>query len=171
VVQLQASQGIRALATGLPTAVDHPDDLDARGETLFGAYLAGAVLAVAGTALHHKLCHVLGGTFGLVHGDVNAVVLPHVVAYNAEAAPEAVATIAAQLDDGGGDAAVGLRALAERIGAPTSLATIGMPADGLDLAAERTVAETGDSNPRRPDVGSVRQLLQRAFDGDAPGPQ
>ena len=89
IVALQAVEGVRALAGALPAAVEHPDDLDARGRALYGAYLAGAVLAVAGTALHHKLCHVLGGTFGLVHGDVNAVVLPHVVAYNAEAAPEA----------------------------------------------------------------------------------
>jgi maleylacetate reductase len=150
--------------------VEHPDDLDARGRALYGAYLAGAVLAVAGTALHHKLCHVLGGTFGLVHGDVNAVVLPHVVAYNAEAAPEAMNAVATALGAGPGEAATALRTLAERIGAPTSLAGLGMPADGLDLAAERAVAETGATNPRAPDVASLRILLQRAFDGEPPTP-
>ncbi|MGH9260479.1 MAG: hypothetical protein ACRD08_11370, partial [Acidimicrobiales bacterium] len=126
-------------------------------------------LAVAGTALHHKLCHVLGGTFDLVHGDVNAVVLPHVVAYNATAAPAAVATIAGALHARDGvDAATALWHLASRVGAPPSLAALGMPADGLDLAAERGVAETGATNPRRPDVASVRALLQRAFDGAPP---
>jgi len=168
IVGLQAGEGVRALAGALPEAVDHPDDLDARGRALYGAYLAGAVLAVAGTALHHKLCHVLGGTFGLVHGDVNAVVLPHVVAYNAAAAPEPMAAVAAALGAAPGEEAVALRALAERIGAPTSLAAIGMPADGLDVAAERAVADTGTTNPRPPDVGSLRALLQRAFDGAPP---
>jgi maleylacetate reductase len=169
VVQLHAGAGLAVLAGALPSAVERPDDLAARGRMLYGAYLAGAALAVAGTALHHKLCHVLGGTFDLVHGDVNAVVLPHVVAYNAAAAPDAVATIAAALDArDGDDAATALWHLASRVGAPPSLAALGMPADGLDLAAERGVAETGATNPRRPDVASVRALLQRAFDGSPP---
>lgn len=170
IVGLQAVEGVRALAGALPAAVEHPDDLDARSRAQYGAYLAGAVLAVAGTALHHKLCHVLGGTFGLVHGDVNAVVLPHVVAYNAEAAPEAMAAVAVGLDAPPGGAAPALRTLAERIGAPTSLDALGMPADGLDLAAERAVADTGTTNPRPPDVASLRALLQRAFDGAPPAP-
>jgi maleylacetate reductase len=170
IVALQAVEGVRALAGALPAAVEHPDDLDARGRALYGAYLAGAVLAVAGTALHHKLCHVLGGTFGLVHGDVNAVVLPHVVAYNAAAAPEAIAAVAGALDVRPDEAAAALRSLAERIGAPTSLAALGMPTDGLDLAAERGVVETGSTNPRPPDVASLRALLQRAFEGAPPTP-
>jgi maleylacetate reductase len=168
IVSLQAVEGVRALATALPPAVQHPEDLDARGGALYGAYLAGAVLAVAGTALHHKLCHVLGGTFGLVHGDVNAVVLPHVVAYNAAAAPGPMTAVAVALGAPPGEAAAALRALAERIGAPTSLAALGMPADGLDLAAERAMADTGTTNPRPPDVASLRALLRRAFDGAPP---
>jgi maleylacetate reductase len=170
IVGLQAVEGVRALAGALPVAVERPDDLDGRGRALYGAYLAGAVLAVAGTALHHKLCHVLGGTFGLVHGDVNAVVLPHVVAYNAEAAPEAMAGVAVGLEVASGKEATALRSLAERLGAPTSLAALGMPADGLDEAAERAVADTGTTNPRPPDVVSLRALLQRAFDGAPPAP-
>ena len=170
IVGLQAVEGVRALTGALPVAVEHPDDLDGRGRALYGAYLAGAVLAVAGTALHHKLCHVLGGTFGLVHGDVNAVVLPHVVAYNAEAAPEAMAGVAVGLEVAQGEEAAALRSLAERLGAPISLAALGMPADGLDEAAERAVADTGTTNPRPPDVVSLRALLQRAFDGAPPAP-
>src|SRR5919106_569351 len=133
--------------------------------------LAGTAFAVAGTALHHKLCHVLGGSFGLVHGDVNAVVLPHVVAYNADAAPDAMAAIASALgaaDGQAGQAAGELYDLAHRVGAPTSLAALGMPADRLDAAAERAVAETGTTNPRPPDTASLRALLQRAFDGAPP---
>jgi alcohol dehydrogenase class IV len=177
VLGLHALEGIRALASGLPRAVLDPDDLDARTTTLYGAYLAGVALAGAGTALHHKLCHVLGGTFGLVHGECNAVVLPHVVAYNCDQAPHAMAEVASALSDAGvgrgttaPDAAVALHDLADRLGAPTSLRAIGMPEAGLDRAAELAVAETGTGNPRVPDVASLRALLQRAFDGEAPAP-
>lgn len=175
VIQLCAEDGIRALASALPRAVDRPGDIDARSDALYGAYLAGVSLAVAGTALHHKLCHVIGGTYDLVHGELNAVVLPHVVAYNARAAPDAIRRVAAALAAAGagrgstaGDAAAALHDLALRLGAPTSLAAIGMPAEGLDDAAERGVIETGATNPRTPDVASLRALLQRAFDGAPP---
>jgi maleylacetate reductase len=175
VLGLHALEGIRSLGRGLPRAVADPDDLDARTTTLYGAYLAGVALAGAGTALHHKLCHVLGGTFGLVHGECNSAVLAHVVAYNCDRAPDALAEVASALSDAGvsrgstaGDAAAALYDLAGRLGAPTSLRAIGMPEQGLDRAAELAVAETGTTNPRVPDVASLRALLQRAFDGDAP---
>jgi maleylacetate reductase len=170
IIGLLAEEGIRALGRSLPDAVRRPDDLDARSGTLYGAYLAGAALAVAGTALHHKLCHVLGGTYGLVHGDVNAVILPHAVAYNVPAVPEAMARVAAAL---GGPAEAGAAAgvlfdLAVAIGAPISLEAIGMPADGLDEAAALGVAEVGDSNPRPVDEPGLRALLQSAYEGSRP---
>ncbi len=167
VTSLMAEEGIRALGRSLPTSVDSPADLDARGHALYGAYLAGAALAVTGTALHHKLCHVLGGTFGLVHGDVNAVVLPHVVAFNAGAVPAAMARVSAALGGPADPSAAAWRLadLAARIGAPTSLAQLGMPAAGLDSAAEQTVAAVGATNPRPVDVAAVRALLQAAFEG------
>ncbi|HEX5497506.1 MAG TPA: maleylacetate reductase [Mycobacteriales bacterium] len=165
---LHATAGIRALAHSLPVAVREPTDLDARGEALFGAFLAGGALATAGTALHHRLCHVLGGTFGLPHAEVNSVLLPHVAAFNRPAVPEAMAAVAAAL--GAADAAAGLHDLAVRLGAPTSLAVLGMPADGLDLAARRAVAEVGSSNPRPVDADGLRALLDDAHHGRSPVP-
>ena len=167
VTAVLAEEGIRALGRSLAGAVDRPADLAARSDVLYGAYLAGTALAVAGTALHHKLCHVLGGTFGLVHGDVNAVVLPHVAAYNAPAVPEMMARVSVAL---GGppdpEAAAGqLADLAARIDAPASLAAIGMPEDGLVEAAELTVASVGDSNPRPVDVAALHALLRAACNG------
>ena len=80
-----------------------------------------------------------------------------------------MAAVEVGLDARPGEAAAGApHDLAERIGAPTSLAALGMPADGLDVAAERAVADTATTNPRTPDVGSLRALLQRAFDGAQP---
>lgn len=167
VVALYAEAGMRALAEGLPGSVDDPADLDARGIALYGAHLAGRALAGAGTALHHKLCHVLGGTFGLDHGQANAVVLPHAAGVMAGHEPEALARVAAALG-GPADAAAaaGLLAdLAARLGAPTRLADLGMPADGLDEAAALAEEALGGA------IGAeeIRGLLEEAFHGRRPG--
>jgi maleylacetate reductase len=161
VVALYAEAAIRALAEGLPDAVDRPADLEARSTALLGAHLAGRALAVAGTALHHKLCHVLGGTFGLDHAPTHAVVLPHVVRALVPVEPEALVRVALAL---GGPADAGAAAgllddLADRVGAPSSLAALGMPADGLDEAAELAAAATGA------DQDELRDLLDAAFRG------
>jgi maleylacetate reductase len=166
ITSLMAQDSIAAIAAALPRAARIPRDLEARTELLYGAYLAGAALGVVGMALHHKICHVLGGSFGLVHGDVNAVMLPHVVAFNAVGAPDAIARVAAAV--GGPDAAAGLYDLAEAVEAPTSLRELGMPEEGLEEAAKRTVAETS-FNPTPVDLPSVRHLLDDAWHGRRPG--
>ena len=100
--------------------------------------------------LHHKLCHTLGGSFDLPHAEVHTVVLPHALAYNADAAPEAMARVARALGVQGAASPSPPRVLADlarRLGAPTSLAAIGMPADGLDRAAELAV-QNQYPNPR-----------------------
>jgi maleylacetate reductase len=170
VVDLWAEEAIASLAEALPELADDPSDLGARSDALYGAYLAGATLAVAGTALHHKLCHVLGGSFGLDHGDVHAVLLPHVAAFNADVAPERLAAAAAALRGPRDAAQVGVRLhdLALRIGAPTSLAEIGMPAEGLAEAAALGVAAVGDSNPCPVDEVAVRRILDAAYEGRSP---
>lgn len=170
VVGLMAEEGVRALGRALPAAVRRPDDLEARSDALYGAYLAGAALAVAGIALHHKLCHVLGGTYGLVHGNVHSVVLPYAVAYNAPAVRGEMARVAAAL---GGPADAGAAAgllydLAVSIGVPTSLRAIGMPEDGLRPAAERTADSVGTENPRPVDATSLERLLAAAYEGRRP---
>lgn len=163
---LCATEGLHALSVSLPYAVRRPDDLVARTNALYGAYLAGCAMAAAGTALHHTLCHVIGGTHRLGHGDVHAVLLPYVAAYNAPAAPDAMARIAAAL--GTTDAPSGLRALAEALGAPTGLGSLGLPRQALDDVVERTMATLGDRNPRPVDPGSLRRLLDDAYAGTPP---
>lgn len=172
VTSLLAEEGLTTLSSALPTCVTAPNDLRARAAALYGAHLAGAALAVAGIALHHRLCHILGGDHGLVHADVHAVLLPHVVAFNAPAAPEAMARVSGSLGAGGDPAAAGpaLHALAVLIGAPTSLAEIGMPASGLDAAAERAAREATPGNPRTASEADLHRLLGDAFEGRSPGP-
>jgi len=162
ITALKAAEGIRALAAGLPRVVADPADLGARGLALYGAFLAGSALANVGMAVHHRICHVLGGTFGLAHGDANAVVLPYAVAYNAAHAPEAMATLASAL--GVNDPVAGVHDLADRLGVPRSLAALGMAEADLDRAA-RLAAEPPPYNPRPVDVPGIRRLLEDAFQG------
>jgi maleylacetate reductase len=166
VISAIALEGMRALHRGLPSVCASPDDLPARTDTLYGAYLAGVALATGGTALHHKTCHVLGGMFGLGHGDMNAVLLGHAVAYNAPAIPELMDRMGEALHTD--DVAGALYDLAVRIGAPTSLREIGMPEDGIDEAARRVVVAAA-SNVRPPDLAGIVEMLHRAFRGDRPG--
>jgi alcohol dehydrogenase class IV len=165
IVSLMAAEGIRALRRALPIVVRAPGDLAARGDALYGAWLAGIVLGTASVGIHHKLCHTLGGTFNLPHAEVHTVVLPHATAYNRDHAPEAMRIAAEAL--GAADAAQGLYDLAGEIGAPRSLAAIGMPADGLDRAAALAV-QNQYPNPRPIEYGPIRELLQHAYDGTRP---
>jgi maleylacetate reductase len=165
VIALMAEEGIRASAAALAPLQRDPRDIDARSAALYGAWLCGTVLGAITMGLHHKLCHTLGGSFNLPHAEVHTVVLPHALAYNASAAPEAMARVARAL--GVSDAALGLQALARALGAPTSLAAIGMPADGLDRAADLAV-QNQYANPRPLERTALRALLQRAFDGAPP---
>jgi len=171
VVALMAEEGIRACAAALAPLQADPRDLAARGGALYGAWLCGTVLGATSMGLHHKLCHTLGGSFNLPHAETHTVVLPHALAYNAQAAALSLARIGRALDiDAGADAlaaARALQALARRFGAPTTLAAIGMPADGLDRAADLAAA-TPYPNPRPLDRAALRALLQRAFDGAPP---
>jgi alcohol dehydrogenase class IV len=160
-----AEEGIRAIAAALPRLAAQPTDLDARGDALYGAWLCGSVLGAVAMGLHHKLCHTLGGSFNLPHAEVHTVVLPHAMAYNASEAPEAMRRIARAL--GTESAAVGVFDLAQRLGVPVALKDIGMPADGLDRAADLAV-QTPYPNPRPLERAAIRELLQHAFDGARP---
>lgn len=166
VTSLMAEEGIRALASALPRIARDPADRDARGDALYGAWLCGIVLGSTSVALHHKLCHVLGGSFDLPHAETHAIVLPHAVAYNAPAAPEAIARVARAL--GVKDAAAGLFDIVVATGAPLALRDIGMPEDGLDLAADHAAADPY-WNPRPIERDAIRALLDDAWRGRRPG--
>ncbi|MDF1506490.1 iron-containing alcohol dehydrogenase, partial [Roseisolibacter sp. H3M3-2] len=102
VTALLAAEGLRAIAGALPGVLRAPADVAGRTALLYGAWLAGLALGASTMGVHHKLCHVLGGSFGLPHAETHAVVLPHAAAFNAGAAPEALRAAAGAL--GAGDA-------------------------------------------------------------------
>jgi len=159
ITSLMAEEGIRALARALPLRAP------ARDEALYGAWLSGAVLGATQMSLHHKPFHVLGGTFDLPHSETHAVLLPHVVAYNAAAAPDAVRRVARALSVP--VAAAGIFDLGRTLGAPASLEAIGMRHTDLDRAAE-VAAMSPYANPRPVTRDGVRSLLEDAFRGQRP---
>lgn len=166
IVSMWAEEGIRALAGALPVVVQKPGDVAARSDALYGAWLAGASLGAVGMALHHKLCHTLGGSFNLPHAETHTIVLPHATAYNAAAAPEAMRRISRALG-GGGDAARGLFDLASRLGAPVALKSLGVREADLDRVADIAVREPYP-NPQPLERGGIRRLLQDAWEGRRP---
>ncbi|MCE9659993.1 MAG: maleylacetate reductase [Burkholderiales bacterium] len=165
VVDLYAQEGMRRSAAALPRLQANPRDIEARGDALVGAWMCGVVMGSVTVGLHHKLCHTLGGSFGLPHAELHTVVLPHALAYNAPAVPEAMRKIAAALL--APSAPGGVFDLAARHGAATSLRAIGMREADLDRAAE--LAMQGQyPNPRPLERGPLRELLQRAWAGVRP---
>jgi maleylacetate reductase len=168
VISLMAEAAIGALARALPAIIDAPQDRAARREALYGAWLCGVALGSVGMALHHKLCHVLGGSFDLPHAPTHTVILPHAVAYNAAGAPEAMARVARAL--GTQDAATGLYDLAQRLNAPLALSTIGMKEADLERAVTLAAAQPYP-NPLPLEAAPLRHLLENAFYGRRPQPE
>jgi maleylacetate reductase len=167
VTDLMAIEGARSIVAALPRIAANPADLDARADALRGAWLCGAVLGATTMSLHHKLCHVLGGTFGLPHAETHAVVLPHVLAFNLPAAPRAAAGLHQAV--GAADVPRALHELGQRLGAPRSLRQLGMPASGIDEAVRQVLAAPY-ANPREVTAEAVTSLLEAAHAGRPPAP-
>ena len=165
ITSMMAAEAIRLLARSLPAIRDRSDDVAARSDALYAAWLCGTCLGTVGMGLHHKLCHVLGGSFNLPHAATHTVILPHVAAFNDPAAPDALRTVAGAL--GAERAGPGLFALNRDLAAPSSLAMLGMNAADLDEAAAIATASPYD-NPREPTRADVRKLLDDAWHGRPP---
>lgn len=167
VMSLMAEEGIRALANGLRGVKKSSKDRTARSDCLYGAWLCGMVLGNVGMALHHKLCHTLGGTFNLPHAETHAIVLPHALAYNSIVAADAMTRIARALD--AKSAADGLYDLSEELGVPRGLREIGMLESDLDRACDVAMSNPY-WNPRPVEAAALRALIQRAWEGSRPSP-
>ena len=164
--QALAAEGIRALAAGLPMIVSDPSGIDGREQALYGAYLSAVAFASAGSGLHHKICHVLGGTFNLPHAQTHATVLPYVLAFNGPAAPEAEARIAGSF--GTPKALAGLQELREHLAAPKALSDYGFAAEGIAEAVAIILPAVPANNPRAVTEENLTRLLQAALTGEDP---
>jgi len=180
---LAAEEGIRALAAGLPAVHADPTDLAARSDLLYGAYLAGSAFAVAGSGLHHKICHALGGAFNLPHAQTHAIVLPEVLAFNAPAAPDAARRIGRALGAGAQanaghhegadhtgdtDPVRALRELSAGLGIPRGLRELGLREDQIDESVELVAPAVPVDNPRRADRAALREIIHAAWAGSVP---
>ncbi|TVZ00050.1 maleylacetate reductase [Trebonia kvetii] len=161
-----AAEGIRSLSEGLPRVVADPMDLGGREHALYAAYLSAAAFASAGSGLHHKICHVLGGKYNLPHAQTHATVLPYVLAFNAPAAPDAERRIAAAF--GSASAIDGLVELKQELNAPHALADYGFTEDSIAEAAAAILPSVPASNPRPVTAADLERLLRAAQAGTDP---
>ncbi|MGD9990482.1 maleylacetate reductase [Pseudonocardia sp.] len=166
IVSLMAEEGSRALASALPRVVADGHDLTARSEAQYGAWLCGAVLGATTMSLHHKLCHTLGGALDLPHAQTHTVVLPYALAYNASAAPEALAALSRAFG-GTDDPAQTLWDLAGSLGAPRGLRDLGMSETDIPRVVALAV-ESPYANPREVTAEGIEALLFAAWRGEPP---
>jgi len=159
-----ALTGIEMLYRALKKLVDEPADLEARTQAAYGATIGGLMVNSVGIGMHHRICHVLGGRFQVPHGESNCVVLPHVLAYNAAAIPEACAMMESVM---GAHPAVALQRLVRDLGAPVSLRELGVPADSIAAIADESFPHI-DHNPLPVDDAAVLRLLEAAWAGQEP---
>ncbi len=162
-----ALEGIRALIAGLSKITADPLDLLGRENALYGAYLSAVAFASAGSGLHHKICHVLGGTYNLPHAQTHAVILPHVLALNLSGISR---ELAARLSDafGAETPVAGLAALYKRLGAPNNLQEFGFDELHIAEAASLILPVVPASNPVKVRKDNLEALLAAARTGQEP---
>jgi maleylacetate reductase len=161
-----AAEGIRALTEGLPKVVTDPSGIDGREHALYAAYLSAVAFASAGSGLHHKICHVLGGKYNLPHAQTHATVLPYVLAYNGPEAGEAEARMAGAF--GFGSALDGLQDLRAKLDAPHALRDYGLAEASIPEAAAAILPSVPPSNPRPVSEADLERLLHAAWAGADP---
>ncbi|MFN7223106.1 MAG: maleylacetate reductase [Paracoccaceae bacterium] len=166
VTSMMAVEGIAALQRALPAICRNPADLGARSDALYGSWLCGTVLGAVAMALHHKLCHTLGGTLDLPHAETHAILLPHTVAFNAVAAAKALEPAARLF---GGDLGGGLYDLARSLGAPMALRDFGVNRGDLANIADLAI-KNPYANPREVTRDGILALLEAAWAGSRPTP-
>jgi maleylacetate reductase len=165
ITDMMAGEAASALTAAIPAVASNPRDIAARTELLYGAWLAGACLGATSMSLHHKLCHIIGGTFDLPHAEVHAVVLPHVLAYNLVCSPRAMDVLSRAV--AAPDPAHAIYTLNHRIGSATSLQALGMDSGDIDLVVSKATANPY-ANPRPVSAEAIRVIVSSAFAGSTP---
>jgi maleylacetate reductase len=159
------TEGLRALFSGMRLLHSQAESLEARAQTLYGAYLAAVAFASAGSGLHHKICHTLGGTFNLPHAETHSVLIAYITAFNSPSAPDAAGRVVAALGVEG-SAAGGLYDLRAKVGSPASLKDLGFHEDDIPLAAQLILPTVPPSNPREVTRADLEKLLHAAWAGE-----
>jgi len=165
IIQLLATDGVRNLAEALPIIKSNPQSILARVKAQYGAWLCAICLGSTKMALHHKICHVLGGSFNLPHAETHTVVLPHALAYNAPKTPKAMELLAEALPGSDGDAVKGLNLLLDKLEMPRDLARYGMQEKDIDVGVQQALSNVY-SNPRGIEEKALREMIRRCWKGE-----
>ncbi|WP_350656324.1 maleylacetate reductase [Psychrobacter sp. S1-30-MNA-CIBAN-0213] len=168
IVSLMAIESIKALKSALPVIVKDLTNISARQRATYGAWLAGVCLGSVGMAIHHKICHTLGGTYNLPHAEAHAITLAYSVHYNRNADIEAMDRLAEALSVSSREE-VGLEIyrLNQSLGIPLALKDIGLPEEGPAEVAQ-IICDSPYYNPRDYDYEELKDLLNKAYQGLSP---
>ena len=168
IIEMMAFEGIKSLAEALPDIIQNHQSISAREKAQYGAWLCGICLGSSEMSLHHKLCHVLGGSFNLPHAETHAIVLPHALSYNAPAVSTVLAKLANAFPVGGTgqDAIAKLNSYLDKLRVHRALRDFGMKESDIEEVATRTISKQYP-NPRPMDMGAIRELIRRCWAGES----
>jgi acetaldehyde dehydrogenase/alcohol dehydrogenase len=185
-------QALRLIVRYLPDAYEQPDNEEARSTMHNAASIAAMAFSNASVGINHALAHAIGARFGIAHGRANALMLPHVVAYNASTpakfmpsphvrgytAPKKYATVADLLDLGGetieqkvNNLVDAIEKLLDRLNMPKSICALGISREDFEKAIPDLVKAAFDdpswrpTNPRMPLMNELVELLWAAYHG------
>lgn len=165
ILRMMALEGVKSLAGSLPIIVANPKEENARSEALYGAWLCGVALGSSSMALHHKLCHTLGGSLNLPHSETHTVVLPHALSYNAPAISSQLHDLASVLPESNGDAIHGLNVLLGKLKVKRALKDFGMKEEDIDKATGIAMSAQYP-NPRSLEHDKIREVIRRCWAGE-----
>ncbi|MDN3399424.1 maleylacetate reductase [Psychrobacter sp. APC 3426] len=168
IVSMMAIESIKAIKSSLPIIIRDLKNIPARQQVAYGAWLAGVCLGSVGMAIHHKICHVLGGTFNLPHAEAHAITLAYSVHYNRNADIRAMDKLAEALDvRSREEIGLAIYRLNRSLGIRMALKEIGLPEEGPDKVA-RIVCDSPYYNPRDYNYEELKGLLGKAYEGVPP---
>lgn len=166
IISLMAEEGVRAFMSSLPAVIADGDDLDARSQAQYAAWLCGACLGATAMSLHHKLCHVLGGSLDLPHAQTHAIVLPYALAYNESHAPAARAALQRAMGTDH-EPSIAVWEMAQTLPIPHGLSELGVTEAQLEDVIEQALSSPY-ANPAPVTAEGLRHLLTQALHGHQP---
>lgn len=165
--------GVRAITSSLPRCYEAADDVEARAEMLNGALLAGMALAHVSMALHHGLCHVLGGSAGVPHGIANGIILPHAMRFNLDATAAQLAPAAEAMgitmagrgaEEAVEEAIEAIYALIGNMHLPQRLRDVGVQESDLPHLAQIALSSRSvQNNPKPASRAQLEEVLRAAW--------
>lgn len=168
IISMMAIESIKAIKSSLPIIIRDLKNILARQQASYGAWLAGVCLGSVGMAIHHKICHVLGGTFNLPHAEAHAITLAYSIHYNRNADIRAMDKLAEALNvRSREEIGLAIYRLNQSLGIKMALKEIGLPEEGLDKVA-RIVCDSPYYNPRDYNKEELKGLLEKTYEGLPP---